>query len=119
MTRNTRTPFFAAVLIFLSSFAVLAANNSAEDTDTFITDAKVVEVTDKRISVIARSGVEHVIALDSRGTKVKINNRVVSLKEVKKGDVITIELDEKNIVKLAKNIEVKVRSGAELARNRR
>ena len=119
MTRNNRTPLLATLLIIFSSFTVFAAGDPIEDSDTLITDAKVVEVTDKRIAVIARSGVEHVIALDGRGTKVKINNRLVSLRDVKEGDLITIELDEKNVVKLAKSIQIKVSSGAELARNRR
>ncbi len=114
--------FFAAMLLLgaLLSTTALAKTGGAtdEDTDTHIINAEVVEATDARISVIARSGVEHVIAVDSAGTKVMIDGRTVSLKDVKVGDIITIELDEKQPVKFARNISL--RSGrTEVARNRR
>lgn len=98
----------AALLLTLFSTSVLAAINDdkREDTDTLIIDAKVMEVTDGYISVIARSGVEHMIAIDGADTKVLIEDKDVSLKDVREGDVITIELDEQNPVKFARTISM-------------
>jgi hypothetical protein len=105
---------------FSSAAAVRAANteDSNEDTDTRMIDAKVVEVTDARISVIARSGVEHVIAIDRTDTKVTIDGMAVSLQDVREGDLITVELDANNPVKFARNISLRS-DQAEVARNRR
>jgi hypothetical protein len=110
-------------MAFFSSSAaatVRAANveDSNEDTDTRMVDAKVVEVTDARISVIARSGVEHVIAVDRTDTRVTIDGVLVSLKDVREGDLITVELDANNPVKFARNISMRS-DHAEVARNRR
>ncbi|HEX8138365.1 MAG TPA: hypothetical protein VF544_12305 [Pyrinomonadaceae bacterium] len=112
-----------ALMAFFSSSAaatVRAANveDSNEDTDTRMVDAKVVEVTDARISVIARSGVEHVIAVDRTDTRVTIDGVLVSLKDVREGDLITVELDANNPVKFARNISMRS-DHAEVARNRR
>lgn len=100
--------YFASVLAILLfaffSINALAAINDNEDTDLLIVDAKVVEVAEGHLSIIARSGVEHVIAIDSASTKVTIEGQVVSLKDVREGDVITIELDEQNPVKFARTI---------------
>lgn len=95
-------------VLTLFSAAVFAAsnNNPINDTDTRMIDAKVVEVTDAHISVMARTGVEHVIAIDRVGTKAAIDGRAISLKDVREGDVITIELDAKNPIKFAKSINV-------------
>ncbi len=103
-----------------AALSVRAANveDSNEDTDTRIVDAKVVEVTDARISVIARSGVEHVIAIDRTDTRVTIDGVVVSLKDVREGDLITVELDANNPVKFARNISMRSDHAA-VARNRR
>lgn len=111
----------ALAAIFSSAApAVRAASteDSNEDTDTRMIDAKVVEITDARVSVIARSGVEHVIAIDRTDTKVTIDGIVVSLKDVREGDVITVELDANNPVKFARNISMRS-DHAEVARNRR
>ena len=112
---------FAALLLALfptAAWAVASDGDQTEDTDLRLIDARVVEVTDARISVIARTGVEHVIAIDRTDTKVAIDGEVVSLKDVREGDVITIELDAQNPVKFARNISMRSDT-MELARNRR
>jgi hypothetical protein len=98
----------ALMLTFLSTAALAAGSNDgkSDDTDTRIIDARVVEVTDGYISVIARSGVEHVIAIGNSDTQVLIDEQVVSLKDVREGDVITIELDEQNPMKFARTISM-------------
>ena len=107
MNRKYLASILAALLLTFFSTAVRAAfNDEREDTDTRIIDAQVVEVADGHISVIARSGVEHVIAIDNTGTKVTIEEQEVSLKEVREGDIITIELDEQNPVKFARTISM-------------
>ncbi len=97
------------VLTFFSINIFAASNNANDpktDTDMRMVDAKVVEVTDTHISVMARTGVEHVIAVDRLDTKAVIDGHSISLKDVREGDVITIDLDAKNPVKFAKNISV-------------
>lgn len=98
------------VLAFFSATVFAASNNDLKidkvDTDTRMVDAKVVEVTDTHISVMARTGVEHVIAVDRLDTKAVMGGQSISLKDVREGDVITIDLDAKNPVKFAKNISV-------------
>lgn len=98
----------AILLMAFFSTAALAAgeNEKAEDTDTRIVDARVVEVTDGYISVIARSGVEHVIKIDNSETKVLIEEQEVSLKDVREGDVISVDLDEQNPMKFARTISM-------------
>lgn len=95
------------VLTFFSAAVFAASNNDPKiDSDTRIIDAKVVEVTDAHISVMARTGVEHVIAIDRVDTKAVMDGQSISLKDVREGDVITIDLDAKNPIKFAKNISV-------------
>lgn len=110
---------FAVLFLILISAPVLAAvSDDKEDTDTRMVNAKVVEVNDEHISVIARTGVEHVISVDRAGTKVILAGREVSLKELREGDIVTVMLDEQKPVKFAKNISIKV-GQTEVARNRR
>ena len=110
---------FMLMFFFTAARAVASSDPSADqDTDTRMVDARVVEVTDARISVIARTGVEHVIAVDRLDTRVTIDGQVVSLKDVREGDVITTELDAYNSIKFAKNIAVGS-SSVEIARHRR
>jgi Tfp pilus assembly protein FimV len=109
---------FAALLLSFFSVAVRAASDGSEDTDLRLVDARVVEVTDTRISVIARTGVEHVIAIDRADTKVTIDGDEVSLKDLREGDVITVELDAQNPMMFAKNISLRS-DNLEVARNRR
>lgn len=105
MKRKPLASFLAAVLLtFFSNGILLAATSTEEDTDNRLVEAKVVEVAETHISVMARTGVEHVIAVDREGTKVTIDGRVVSLKDIREGDVATIELDAQKQVKFAKNI---------------
>jgi hypothetical protein len=121
MRRKHLAAIFATLLLTFSTTAVLAASgdDQGKDTDTRMVNAKVVEVTDEHISVMAQTGVEHVIAIDRADTKVTIEGRVVSLKDVREGDVITVDLDAQKRVKFAKNIAIRSSEGAEVARNRR
>jgi hypothetical protein len=84
-----------------------ATGSNDEDTETRFVQAKVVEVAESHISVIARTGVEHVISVDREGTKVTIDGAAVSLKDVREGDIATIELDAKKPVKFAINIQMR------------
>ena len=109
MKRNLLFSLLSLIaLVALSMNISATANTSAiagdQDTETRIIDAKVVEVTDARISVIAQSGVEHVIAINRSNTRVRIEGPNVSLKDVREGDVVTIELDAASPMKMAKNI---------------
>jgi hypothetical protein len=108
MNKKYLASLLAALLLTIFSTTALAAINDdkSEDNDMRIISARVVEVADGHISVIARSGVEHVIAIDNSGTRVTIENQPVSLKDVREGDIITIELDEKNPVKFARAISM-------------
>ncbi len=102
------TGAFAVLLLaaFSASAQAVADNKASEDTETRLVDAKVVEVADNHISVIASTGVEHVIEINNEGTKVSIEGEEVSLKNVREGDIVTVELDEQNPVKFAKNISM-------------
>lgn len=114
MKRKAIALILALMLLLLFASAVAGSNSKDEDTDLRLVGAKVVEVAEAHISVMARSGVEHVIAVDGSGTKVRINGKVVSLKEVREGDVVTVELDAKKPVKFARNISI--RSEEQVAR---
>ena len=117
MKKKTLAAILAALLLMLFSNAIqAAAGKGDEDTDTRFVGAKVVEVAESHISIVARSGVEHVIAVDGTGTKVTIDGHVVSLKEVREGDVVRIELDAKNPVKFAKNISMRSEQVARIRR---
>ncbi|HEV2863386.1 MAG TPA: hypothetical protein VGX48_20395 [Pyrinomonadaceae bacterium] len=94
---------------------VLAASAAAEDTDTRMVDARVVEVNDRHISVVARTGVEHVIATDAADTNVTREGKRVALKNLKVGDVVTVELDEQSQLKFARHISISAQAGADLA----
>ena len=118
MRRLNLATLFAAILLAVFSVNAAAASLSDEDTDTRFVDAKVTEVNDRHISVIARTGVEHVIAIDSTDTKVKIEGQLVSLKDVREGDIVTIELDEQNPLKFAKNIVIATQTNGQLAKAR-
>lgn len=112
MKRKLQLMSSVLAMLFLTSLSASAQTaaakvNENDDTEIKLIDAKVVEVTDERISVFARSGVEHVIAINRKGTKVTIEGQTVSLQDVREGDLITIELDEANPVKFAKNISLK------------
>ena len=118
MRRRHLASIFATLLIAVFATATLASAKSVkgEDTDMRMVDAKVVEVSDARIAVIARTGVEHVIAIDDSGTRVSINGRLVPLAELREGDIVTVELDAQNPLKFAKNISIEISSDSEVAR---
>ena len=114
MTRRSLATLFAVLLLTVfSASAALAADE--EDTDTRMVDAKVVEVNERHISVIARSGVEHVIAINSDDTLVRSKGTIVSLKDLRKGDIVTVELDALNPLKFASHIVIAVQSNREVA----
>jgi hypothetical protein len=119
MRRKPLAGLAAAVLLTFFSIGIAAAPfGNDEDTDTRLVEARVVEVAEGHVSVVARTGVEHVIAVDREGTKVTINGQAVSLKDLREGDVVTVELDAQKPVKFARNIEL-LPGGAQLARVRR
>jgi hypothetical protein len=120
MRRKYLAGFFISMLVMLfyvNAQAAPAGGNDS-DTDTRLVNASVLEITDARISVKAQTGVEHVIAIDIEKTRVTRDGQNVSIKEVREGDIITIELDEKNPVKFAMNISMRADMTA-VARNRR
>jgi hypothetical protein len=112
------TGFLFAVLMTTSATTGTATVNNDPGTNSRIVEARVVEATDARISVIAQTGVEHVIAVDGAGTKVKVDGQPMSPKDVRVGDIITVELDEMNPVKFAKNIDITLSSNSQVARAR-
>ena len=110
--RSLATIFFALLL----SFGPAALASDEKDTDTRLVGARLVEVCETRISVVTRANVEHVIAVDGAGTKVRVGDRVVPLAELQTGDVVTVELDEANPVKFASDIMINVRAAQQSAR---
>ncbi len=115
----TKRILAAAALALLMSFSpnpAMASGNDDSDTDTRFVKARVVEVGERRIAVITRAEVEHVIAIDGEGTRVKVGDRLVSIKDLREGDVVTVELDEQNPMKFARNITVGVRRAEQPAR---
>lgn len=122
MRRKYLAAFLMSMMVVLcgaASQARVLASDDENDTDTRLVNARVTEITDGRISVLAQTGVEHVIAIDAEKTRVTREGRVVSVKEVREGDIITIELDEKNPVKFAMNISMQAEQPTAVARNRR
>jgi hypothetical protein len=104
--------FAALVAIFVLGLSVSRASafsktDEDQDPDDVFINARVVEVTDGHISVVARSGVEHVIAIDLTKTRVIRRHQEVSPKDLRAGDVITVELDPLSRLKLAQNVFVK------------
>jgi multidrug resistance efflux pump len=91
-----------------ASAQAVKSGATSDETTTRLVDAKVVEVAENHISVIASTGVEHVIEINSKSTKVTRDGEEVSLKNLREGDIVTVELDEQNPVKFAKNISMSV-----------
>ena len=119
MKQKALASFLVIMLLMFFSNAIQAATvEGDEDTDTRFVQAKIVEVAESHISVMARTGVEHVIAVDREGTKVTIDGEVVSLKDVREGDIATIELDAQKPVKFARNIQLRSEQ-SQVARVRR
>ena len=99
--------------------ALAAAAQGEGDTDVRFVDAKVVEVNERHVSVIARTGVEHVIATDSAGTHVTLKGKRVAFKKLRVGDTVTVELDAANPLKFARRIVIGEQAGSTLASARR
>ncbi len=95
---------------------VLAGTEGNDDTDGRLIDARVVEINDKHLSVMARSGVEHVICIDQTGTRVKRGDSYVTVAELRKGDIVIVEMDEAKQVKFAKQIEITRAANEQVAR---
>ena len=114
--KNLVVCLVGVLLTFFSPRSGIARYHGNEDTDARIVDARVVEVAESHISVLARSGVEHVVAVDVTSTKVSIDGRSISLKDIRNGDIVTIELDSKKAVKFARNIAMRSNQVARLRR---
>ena len=105
-----------AVLLALAAYApALAASDGEKETDTLMVDAKVVEVNATHISVVARTGVEHVIATDAADTHVTLRGKRVAVKRLRVGDIVTVELDALNPLKFARRIVIGEQAGSTLA----
>ena len=115
MRRRSFATLFAIMLTLAAYAPALAATDGAEDTDVRKVDAKVVEVNDRHISIVARTGVEHVIATDAADTHVTLRGKRVELKKLRVGDVVTVELDAANPLKFARRIVIGEQSGDTLA----
>ncbi|MCA1632344.1 MAG: hypothetical protein LC802_01180 [Acidobacteria bacterium] len=113
MKRRSLSCLIAVLLLSVFSATALAAVD--EDTDTRLIDAKVVEVNEHHISVIARTGVEHVIAVENSKTLVRNKGIIVALKDLREGDIVTVELDAVNPLKFARNIVIAVQANSEVA----
>src|SRR3954470_10328958 len=114
----------AIVMSILVSLAAQAASARAaaqgdDDTDARMVDAKVVEVNEHHISVVARTGVEHVIATDTADTHVVRKGKRIKFKELKVGDTVTVELDASKSVKFARHIVIGEQPATDVASARR
>lgn len=106
MRKRSLAVLFAFLLSALVGAPALAASDGEKDTDTLMIDAKVVEVGEQRISVVARTGVEHVVAADTADTRVTRKGKRVSFKDLRVGDTVTVELDAANQLKFARRIVI-------------
>ena len=105
-----------AVMLTLAAYApALAASDGGNEPDTLMVDAKVVEVTESHISIVARTGVEHVIATDAADTHVTLQGKRVDLKRLRVGDVVTVDLDALNPLKFARRIIIGGQTGDTVA----
>lgn len=96
-----------ALVLMVGTNVAAAANFDDDDTDGRLVNVRVVEVSDERISVMTREGVEHVIAVCQTNTQVKRGKEYIHCKDLRVDDVVTIVLDEEKPVKFAKNIVVR------------
>ncbi|HEX8180955.1 MAG TPA: hypothetical protein VF525_15520 [Pyrinomonadaceae bacterium] len=119
MKRRASFTFGIALLLALGAARGLAAVDGNEDTDGQLVGARVVEINSEHISVMARSGVEHVIAIDRAGTRIKRGDKYISFADLHTDDIVTVELDAAKQVKFAKQIEVTRQSGDQVARTPR
>ena len=116
MRRRSLAGLFA-VLLALAAYspALAASDGEQQDTDVRKVDAKVVEVNERHISVVARTGVEHVIATDAADTHVTLKGKRVELKKLRVGDIVTVDLDVANPQKFARRIIIGEQAGETLA----
>lgn len=96
-----------AFTLMLGASVAQAASLDDNDTEGRLVNVRVVEVSDERISVMTREGVEHVIAVCQINTQVKRGKQYVHSKDLRVDDIVTVVLDEEKVVKFAKNIEVR------------
>ena len=115
MRRRSLATLFAIMLTLAASATALAASDGAEDTDVRKVDAKVVEVNARHISIVARTGVEHVIATDAADTHVTLRGKRIELKKLRVGDIVTVDLDPSNEMKFARRIIIGGPSGDTVA----
>ena len=116
MRRRSLATLFAIMLTLGTCAPALAASDGAQqDTDVRKVDAKVVEVNNRHISIVARTGVEHVIATDAADTHVTLRGKRVELKKLRVGDVVTVDLDASSEMKFARRIVIGEQSGDTLA----
>ena len=111
MRRRSLALLIAVLLSAAAHAPALAAAQTEEDTDLRLVDAKVVEVNERHISVIARTGVEHVIATDSADTHVSLKGKRIAFRELQVGDTVTVELDAVNPLKFARRIVIDEQGG--------
>jgi len=97
----------ALALMLMLGVNVAQAASPDDDAEGRLVNVRVVEVSDERISVMTREGVEHVIAVCQINTQVKRGKQYVHSKDLRVDDVVTIVLDEEKPIKFAKNIEVR------------
>jgi hypothetical protein len=116
MRRRSLASLFAVLLALAASAPALAASDGEQqDTDVRKVDARVVEVNQRHISIVARTGVEHVIATDAADTHVTHKGKRVDLKKLRVGDVVTVDLDVANPQKFARRIVIGEQAGETLA----
>lgn len=115
MRRRSLATLFAIMLTLAASAPALAASDAAEDSDVRKVDAKVVEVNERHISILARTGVEHVIATDAADTHVTLRGKRVELKKLRVGDVVTVDLDAASQLKFARRIIIGEQAGDTVA----
>lgn len=115
MRRHSLAGFIAIMLTLAAYAPALAQDGAQQDTDVRKVDAKVVEVNERRISIVARTGVEHVIAMDAADTHVTLRGKRVELKRLRVGDIVTVDLDAANPLKFARRIVIGAQTGETLA----
>jgi hypothetical protein len=103
------------VLTVAAYAPALAASDGPQDTDVRKVDAKVVEVNDRHISIVARTGVEHVVATDAADTHVTLRGKRIELKKLRVGDVVTVDLDASSELKFARRIIIGEQAGDTVA----
>ena len=119
MKRRSLAIVMGILVALAAHTASAAAAPNDDDTDARMVDAKVVEVNDRHISVIARTGIEHVIATDTADTHVVRKGKRVKFKELKVGDLVTVELDASKDVKFARAIVIGQQPTTDVASARR